>query len=450
MSSEIARLRVLSLFVCAVSMLSYLPAYAAVGYSVSAGASHSDNIRRSPDGLTIDDTVTNLTAAFIWSNQSPRLSMSFFGQGTYLQYVDGTYDDDLIPRATLSIDWDILPARLNWVVDNRYGQIASDPFSAFTPDSIEDTNIFSTGPDLTFGSSPRQLLILGIRAEDQWYEDQTIDNQRLNGRAEFIHRISEDQNVGFTLYAERVAYEENAENSDYDVFEAFATYSRSLSSFYFALDAGVTALDIQGQKSDGVLGRLNISKSTESGWTVRASGEYSYTDSGNRFLIGREQSTAGPGQSVDDDTLVAAAGPLRLEHYDGGFARQGERSDFDVNIYWESEDFELDPLFNREQSGITLSYALRMTPLNLLVFRGNFRKVKFDTALREDENTEFELRFQRTLTDNFALTARIGRLRRESTDLANQYEENVYGLIMTYNSDLMDSLQSRPRSNSVR
>ena len=422
-------------------------AFGAAGYSLSAGASHSDNIRRSDDQSAIVDTVSNVTGAFIWSNQSPRLTMLLSGQATYLSYMEDSFEDQVVPRGTLNIDWNISPARLNWIVDDRYGQIASDPFSAFTPDDIEDTNVFSTGPNLVFGSSERQQLILSVRAEDQWYEESLVDNQRLNGGLELVRQVSEGHSIGITGFAEKVDFEDDASSTDYEIFEAFATFSRSSGTFNYALDAGVTALEIEGERADGFLGRLNLFKTTNTGWLLAASGEYSFTDSGSRFVVGRQQGTAGPGQSVDDDTLLATGSPLRLKRYSLSVDRPGDRSDLGLNVYWETEEYELDPLLDRTQAGITLDYGFQISQLNRVALRGNYRNVEFESDSREDDNLEAELRFQRTLTNNLVLTARVARLERTSTDAASQFVENVYGLILTYNSDLMGALQGQSRTS---
>ena len=424
--------------------------WAAGGYSISAGASRSDNIQRVPGQNGIDETVSNLTAAFVINNQSPRLSMSLFGQGTYLQYADNSFADELVPRATLNVDWNMSPARLTWVVDDRFGQITDDPFGAFTPDTIENTNIFSTGPQFTFGASPTRLLLIDIRGENHWYENQDIDNDRLNGSLELLRELNNQRSVGLTIYAEQVDFRNEGAGTDYDIYEAFATFSQNSGSLQYSIDAGVTALEVNSESSDGALGRLKLTKNFDSNWIVSLSGEYSYTDSGNRFLIGREQSSAGPGQSVDDDSLVAAGSPLRLEHMDAEISRRGERQGFDLSLYWEAETFDLDPVFNRDQRGASLDYDIRITPLNTAFFRVNYREVDFESTARTDENLELEFRFQRTLTKNLSLTARVGRIERTSTDLANEFEENIFGLIMTYNSDLMDALQREPRGIRAR
>jgi hypothetical protein len=436
-----------------VVLIAYVPASSALaagGYSVAVGASHSDNIQRTPGEGGVEETVTSLTGAFIVSNESPRLSMSLFGQGTYLHYADNSFEDEIVPRGTLSIVWNVQPARMDWIVDDRFGQITADPFGAFTPDTIENTNIFSTGPQLTFGSSRQQLLLIGARAENHWYEDQDIDNNRLNGSIEFVRELDGSRNIGLTAYGEQVDFRNEAAGTDYNIYEAFLTYSHSSGALDFSIDAGVTSLEIDEEKSDGLLGRVNLSRSFQSNWIVRLSGEYSYTDSGSRFLIGREQSSAGPGQAVDDDSLVAAGSPLRLEHVDLGIGRRDDRQGFDLSVYWEAETYELDPEFDREQTGVALDYDIRFSPLNTAILRLNYRDVTFLSDDRGDENLEMEFRFMRSLTQNLSLTARIARIERTSTELASEFEENIYGLIVTYNSDLMDALQRQSRGSRWR
>ena len=344
-------------------------------------------------------------------------------------------------EGTLNIDWNILPARLNWVVEDRFGQIASDPFSAFTPDRIEDVNIASTGPDFTFGSSPTQLLVIGFRGEDQTYEDRPVDNQRVSGRIELTRQISNRRTIGLGAFAESVEFEESAFNTDFDLYEAFVTFGSSIGDYQLELDAGMTAIEINDETADGVLGRLTISRAVDSGWFFSASGEFSFTDSGSRFLVGREQSTAGPGVTVDDDALVAAGSPLRLEHFDFAVGHVGNRHSLDLSLYWETERFETESPLDREQAGAALTYDFSLTPVDSVSLRANYRNVQFDTIDRDDDTLEVELRFQRNLTQNLALILRAARLERDSTSGPSQFEENIYGLILSYRSDLLDALR---------
>jgi hypothetical protein len=421
-----------------------VPASAAIGYQVGAAANYSDNVTRDSAG-DLDDVVSNLNASAMWSNESPRLAAQAFAQISYLRYFDETFDDEAVPRGDINIDWNIIPARLSWILEDRFGQIASDPFSAFTPDSIENTNIVRTGPDLIFGSSSSQLLTLSIRAEDQYYENQPIDNQRLNSTLQLKRRLSESQSLALNVYGETVEFDTGSVGTDYKLYEAYLSFERLLSHYSFALDAGGTELEIDDESVDGLLGRLTASRSFDTSWFVQLSGEYSYTDSGSRFLIGREQSSTGPGQTVDDENLIAASSPLRLRLLNFSVAHQTARQNLGLELFWESERFELETQLDREQTGGALSYEFSINPLNVLFLSTAYKEVAFDTGNRSDENLEIELRYRRNLTNNLSLDFRVARARRSSSDLAAEYEENVVGLNLSYESDILKALQRRTR-----
>lgn len=414
---------------------------AAVGYQFGAAVNYSDNVARVPeDGL--DDWVSNVTAAALWSNESPRLSMDAFAQLTYLDYFNDTFDSAVVPSATLNVDWNIFPARMAWKLENRFGQIASDPFATFTPDNIENVNVLRTGPDFEFGASPSQLLTISLRAEDQWYEIQPVDNQRLTAAAELKRRISDTRSIAFTVRGEDVEFEDPDVATDYSVVEAFATFEQELGLYNYVFDVGHTELEVNNETSSGGLARLTGSRPVGANWAVHASGEYSITDSGSRFLIGREQSSAGPGQTVDDERLTAASSPLRLKRFDIGIARQAVRHSFDALLYWDLESYELSPEIDREQAGARLSYQFSMNSLNTILLSSSYRRVRFETSDRDDENLEVELRFRRKLSRKLTFDLRIARFERSSSDPTSVYDENVFGLSLTYASDLLDVLKS--------
>lgn len=415
-------------------------ANAAAAYQVGAATNYSDNVTRVPeDG--IDDIVSNLNLSGLWSNESPRLNLSAFGQLTYLRYLDGTFDSDVIPRGNLNLNWNLIPARMTWMVENRYGQIASDPFATFTPDNIEDINVLRTGPDFQFGSSPRQLLTISLRAEDQYYEIQPVDNQRLSAAIQLKRRLSDSRSIALTVRGEDVEFDDPGFAEEFSVIESFVTFERDLDGSGYAVDIGHTQLDVNSETVSGALARLTGSHTLGSNWFVRASGEYSYTDSGSRFLIGREQSSAGPGQTVDDDTLVAAGSPLRLKQFDINIARDTARHSIETQLYWDLESYELTPELDREQTGATLSYRFTMNPLNSLQLSSSYRSVEFENRDRSDDNLEIEFRYSRQLSRKLKLDVRVARLNRSSSDRTSVFEERIFGVSLTYASDLLDVLR---------
>ncbi len=415
-------------------------ASAAGGYQIGAAANYSDNISRVPvDGT--DDIVSNVNLSGLWSNESPRLNVSAFGQVTYLTYHNDTFSSEVIPRGNLNLDWNIIPARMTWIVEDRYGQIASDPFASYTPDNIEDINVLRTGPDFEFGSSPRQLLTISLRAEDQYYEVQPVDNQRLSAAVQLRRRLSDSRSIAITVKGEDVEFDDPGFGQDFSIIESFLTFEQNLAGSIFSVDVGKTQLDIDNQVVSGVLARLTGSRSFASYWFVRASGAYSYTDSGSRFLIGREQSSAGPGQTVDDDTLAAAGSPLRLRQFDISIAHDAARHSFDTLIYMDLETFEVTPELDREQFGAKLSYQFTINPLNTVQLSSSFRNVQFKNADRNDDNLEAELRYRRKLSRRLNLDLRVARFKRTSTDPTSVFEESVFGVSLSYASDLFDVLR---------
>ena len=417
---------------------------AATGYELGAAANYSDNIARVPAG-EVEDVVSNMNGALMWTRESARLEATAFTQVSYMDYRDDTFDDELVPRADIRFRYDLIPSRLVWSLEDRFGQIASDPFEEFTPDNIENTNVVRTGPDFLFGSSSAQTLTWSIRAEDQYYEEQDIDNQRLNSTLELRRRISEDRSVALSVYGERVEFENENLGRDYELYEAFLSFEQLLTRYDFSVDAGGTELRIADESVSGVLGRLGIGRTFESDWVLQLTGEYSFTNSGNRFLIGREQNSAGPGQTVDDDNIVAAGSPLRLRMLRFGASRNSARYDFTSGLFWESESFEDTPELDRVQTGGVFLYELMLTPRNSIVLGGSYKKVEFDNSLRSDEHGFAELRLRRQLSQNLSLDLRLARAERTSSDLSREYKENIAGISLSYRSDLLRAMTERTR-----
>src|SRR5690606_7294899 len=98
---------------------------------------------------------------------------------------------------------------------------------------------------------------------------------------------------------------------------------------------------------------------------------------------------------------------------------------------------------DREQTGAALSYGVSLNPLNMLFLSAAYKKVSFDAGGRENEDKEAELRYRRNLTKNLSLDVRVARAMRTSSDPSGEYEENIAGLYLSWESDVLKVLQRR-------
>ena len=79
-------------------------ANADVAYEVATGVGHSDNISRVESG-EIDETLASAGLKLDWRERTRRIEGDAFVDLTYVEYLDDTYDGEVLGTATGNVDF---------------------------------------------------------------------------------------------------------------------------------------------------------------------------------------------------------------------------------------------------------------------------------------------------------------------------------------------------------
>jgi len=115
---------------------------------LGVGAIYSDNIRLAPTDPT-GDTIGVATTDFSLHEEARHLVADVAANLQYLTYAHSIYSNELVGDFTGYGKIALLPGRIDWVVQDNFGQQQLDPGLPVTPENLENINYFSTGPDVT-------------------------------------------------------------------------------------------------------------------------------------------------------------------------------------------------------------------------------------------------------------------------------------------------------------
>ena len=90
-------------------------------YEVEAGVGHTDNITRVETGET-DETLATIGTRVDWTEDTRRLAADVFADLDYVEYLDGTYDGEIVGTADADLNFGIIPERIIWQVQDSFGQ----------------------------------------------------------------------------------------------------------------------------------------------------------------------------------------------------------------------------------------------------------------------------------------------------------------------------------------
>jgi hypothetical protein len=373
-----------------------------------------------------------LSAGLSYLENSKAIDARVQAQAAYRKYKNNIFADDTVLGLNANLLWRISPDRFSWTLEDYLTQTAIQSLRPDTPSNRQQTNVFTTGPDFKLRLSPVQVLQFGVRHTRNTYETSDLDNTRNSGAVKWIYQSSPSTTLSLNYDAQKVNYDNEILNPNFDRQDAFLGIEKRLSSNFFVLNAGATS--IQREKVpdvDGSLGRFS--------WTrlVSPVSTFALSISSELSDVGREALAAGqtappnqqsvPGASVTGDVFRAKNASVTFTH------RRVFGSDV-IEMFKSKNEYKLSHAEEERKGGsFDISYELSEA-LAASVFA---RYVKTESAVVTpaavftDKN--YGLRFSDRLTRNLNLGLVLSQNRRDNVDILQSYTERHAMLTLSYN-----------------
>lgn len=379
------------LFAVAVALSSAIaPAYAQqspgqaaggqeLSFGVSLGATHSDNILRTSTGEQ-SDTSANVGVQLQARGRTERLESDVSVNAVQRRYFDDTYPNDLVGGLNGTLRYWFSPQRFGWLIEDTFGQTSVEPRAVETPNNRQNTNFFSTGPELTIGMGERTDLSLNARYSKATYQESGSDDQRYVGTVGIVRRVGRRSSLSLTDTYERIQFTDAA-STDYSRNSVSVGFSAQGAHTRLTAQAGYTALYGLGRTLDGPLFNVSIVRDLTQRSSVTLTAGTSFTDSAEAFRRDRRLG----GVLLENDPNVVSTDPFQSDFASLVWALRGTRTTITVTGDWRADDHaKLDEL-NRESLGARFTVARRLSPAFQAVVEGAWRgddfaesNVKFD------------------------------------------------------------------------
>ena len=98
------------------------------------GYGWSDNITRVPSD-PVDEKIQSVGLSFNYVEETRKLDAIIRSSFDFLHYENGTFDDDLVGGVIADFTYWFIDERLNWVLQDNYGQQLINPLAAATPNN---------------------------------------------------------------------------------------------------------------------------------------------------------------------------------------------------------------------------------------------------------------------------------------------------------------------------
>lgn len=405
-------------------------AWADLNVRVEAGLGHSDNISRLPAN-EVDDSIGVVGLALDWTERSRRLRADVEVDVSYFDYLDNTFDSEVVGTGNGSLSVGILPDTFHWVVADTFGQALGDPFAPVTPGNREDINYFTTGPDLMLRLGSAGFARLFGRWSATTYENSPLDSQRSSVGASLGRRPSSRTELSLNAVREQVEFDDVGA-SDYDRDSIFLGYSVDGGRTQLSAEAGYTWLERDAaQRTGSALINLSVIREMSAASSLQLTLGTQLGDAGDALRSALDGSVVGAGQ------VVATADPFENRLASLLWSLDRNRTAFELGATWNQDRYETQRQFDRSRWVYDARLTRRMTRTVDLQLLASLQQEDFDSVALSTE----ELRFGAVLNYNgwrtLGLSLRAERYDRSasgaaSIDTQGDYTENRVFLTLAY------------------
>lgn len=410
-------------------MWAALPA-TAMEYSVRAAyaGEHSDNIRLAPaTGAVQSEWIDTARIGFLLRERSSsRLDLRLFSQAEHRDYRRNTFNDDTVLTLNSAATWTVAPQRLDWVVEDYYGQTLIDVTGAPTPDNLQDINVLSLGPDVFWRMSERTHGQVGVRFGNYYTEATDADADRYAAMGAWNYLWSPIVEVSLNYDGLQTAQRHPEVYRDYTRHNLFAGLNRRLPHSRLELRAGQSFIrpDGEGTRTDNYWQALWLRPVTAL-TDLRVS------------VLSRAQDAA---DAVLAATAVASAPPTanvqtyRFDEAAVAYARTRAGIGDRLRLFAQELDYDA-PLLDEERLGAELEIGLGLSATATgAVFASFLRSDFVETGLLTRDSVA-GVRLQYRMRPRIALGVEGRWSERASSDLSREYTENRALLTIGYNSN---------------
>lgn len=395
-------------------------------FAITAGGAWSDNVARAPQDEE-SGSVARAGVILGYEHSSAKLDVSIDGNVSYEHYIDDTFDDGVIGGVSASLVGHLVPDRLRWTVEENFGQVARDPFFAATPETRENINVFSTGPDLRIGGG-RTYLALSARYTMSDYEMSLFDSNQYDAVVSLVRDGSKGSSLSLNVAGARVDVEEGSDGFDYDRYESFIRLQAESARTVLHLDAGYTMLEIGNESPGGVLLRGSINRRLSQSSSVFISLGSQYSNSAEMFRMGQVTR----GVTLETSSVLTTSEPFenRFASVEYNFFRG--RTRFGLSVHYSDEDYEESDATDRTVAAATIYISRQLRPLLELRVFANYEQERYDEVDVDTDEIEAGAYLDWQVGRRMDLRLQYDWMDRKSTLKASEFTENRVSLSLSW------------------
>ena len=395
-------------------------------YEVEAGVGHSNNITRVESG-EVDETLATIGTHVDWTEQRRRLDADVYIDLDYVEYLDDTYDGEVVGTADANFNIGIIPERFLWQVQDSFGQAQSDPFSPVTPENSENVNYFTTGPDLLLNLGSQNSMRFFGRYSATNYEVTDLDGESTSAGVSFIRALSGASRVSLNGTTTESEFD-NPANTGYERQSASVSYDFTGGRTTIATQVGYTWMELDdGTKSGGELFGLTLTRQVSNSSSIELSAGSQFSDSGDALRgLSSGEGVGGPSQVLaTSDPFVNRDAALRWD-----FRRN--RTGISLGVGYEDNEYETQAQFDHTRINYNASFTRELRSTLSLALDAYYSEDEYDVGNQKFDDLRVSASLTWSMSRHLGLRLTLEEFNRGSTQPEGTFDERRAYLTLTY------------------
>jgi hypothetical protein len=385
--------------------------------AVGTGLVYTDNAKLSAHNTDSDEILAGLVGAKITQTDGPFRADADTSL-TYEHYLGDTYGDQHWFNLNANAGWQMIRDRVDWVARDYFTQTPINNLDSTTPSNLENTNVFSFGPNIILPVSGRQTFTLKPAFTDFYYENSDADNQQYGASADWFYQLRQDMKIGIDGGATAVRYQKNDQFPDYDIYDLGVVVSGSRPRSQYTIRMGETSItgsNISNQS--GFTANLSWLYNITGHSSIEAYAASDLSDSSQQLLNSSINPNTGDYRNVQTSGDVLRSRIFRMT-----YIRKGSTLDSKIWTELRHLDYKESPDDRKvKEIGAELDYQVTAV-LSTGVY-GTYNNTKEPGMSLEDKNYWTGVTAQYRLSRKLSTRFDLQYLKRDSTTSADKYTE---------------------------
>lgn len=417
-----------------------------LSWTLEAGVEQASNINRSEDN-PISQTLLVPRYTVTFDQSGTTLQAHAVGQIEYLNYLQGDFNNRVLGALAGSLNWDIVPQRLALSVLDASTVQSVDILTSNAPGNLQQVNVFSIGPVLSFrmsGTWHGQLEAHYINTLAS--RSKGFNTQRELGAFRLIDDLNATDQISGNVEAEHV-HLENPEllagsiGDGYDRYEAYLHYLSHIKAVTLDLTLGESRYNFDSSAiadEDEVLARARLDWQVDLHNSISIGGARQMADAAANMLLYPDQLLAVRDMGGADlvglgvGNAAVTADVFHERMLDADYTWAGDRLRVSAGPYYRRLNYIGDPTLNRNERGAGLDLTWRMTPVMTLGFRAGVVRAEYTSLDRRDTSYALGPNLTDQLTPHWSWRAELVHSHRNSTEVGGGFNDNAAFFVLSY------------------